>query len=368
MATIYLHIGAPKTATSTLQTVLSKSYERLLKEGVLYPRTMRSADAHHVLACDLIEKYQGSPMPNVWYGTQPRGQGWESLQAEIKHHKSAIESVVISSELFFGQVKKLESMLEDVSTYLRGHEIRVIVYLRRQDQLYSSFYNQDVKGVRQWPGSAYQFYETHQIFENDYHCMLGVWSKVFGKKHIIIRPFESEQWLNGDIVQDFCTLVGVKPFTSAYKDQNESLGMTQLYVKRCLNKIGFDKKDNDAVLKVLAKICPEDPAKGCLYVHRGLYRKYREQWLEVNSALSEDYLQHEPLFNHPIPEPETVELYKLNPPKVARYVQDMIKFFRKGTYPEYRQLFSKATLLVLAEHDLWHVLDAGSRTTLLGWV
>ncbi len=368
MATTYLHIGAPKTATSTLQSVLASNYDRLLKGGVLYPRTMRSADAHHVLACDLIDKHQGGPMPDVWYGSQPRGQAWESLQAEIKQHKSAIDSVVISSELFFGQGKNLSSILADVSAYLRGHEIKVIVYLRRQDQLYSSFYNQDVKGVRQWANSAYQFYETHQIFESDYHSMLGVWSKVFGKKQIIIRPFEPGQWLNGDIVQDFCALIDVESFTSVYTDQNKSLGAIQLYVKRCLNKIGFDKQGNDTVLAVLAKIYPEEPAKGCLYVHRGLYRKYREQWLQVNDALSEDYLEHKRLFNQPIPEPQDLELYKINPLGVVDYVQNMVKFFRTDNYPEYRQLFAKATILVLAEQDLWHALDAGNRTILLGWV
>ena len=66
MATIYIHIGAPKTATSTLQSTLAGNYRKLLKNGVLYPKEPRHGDAHHLLVCDLIEKYQKIRMPEVW--------------------------------------------------------------------------------------------------------------------------------------------------------------------------------------------------------------------------------------------------------------------------------------------------------------
>ena len=45
MATIYIHIGAPKTATSTLQSTLAGNYRKLLKNGVLYPKAPRHGDA-----------------------------------------------------------------------------------------------------------------------------------------------------------------------------------------------------------------------------------------------------------------------------------------------------------------------------------
>jgi len=329
---------------------------------------MRSSDAHHVLACDLIEKCQGNQMSDVWYGSQPRGGGWQSLQREIAQHGDTVEKVVLSSELFFGQSKSLASILDEVAHSLREHLVKVVVYLRRQDQLYSSFYNQDVKGMRQWPDSAYAFYETHQIFEIDYQDMLGMWSGVFGKENIIVRPFEPGQWPGGDIVRDFCTAIGIGPLSSRYKDRNESLGSTQLYLKRCLNRIGYDKQLNDDVLKVLARLCPEEPASSCQYIHRGLYRKYRQRWITVNKALADDYLQGKPLFNEPIPEADQVELYKVNQLKLAGSIENMVNVFRSGKYQEYRTLFAKAALLALAEYDLWYTLDSDYHTQLLKWV
>jgi hypothetical protein len=368
MATIYIHIGAPKTATSTLQSVLSGNYSKLLKHGVLYPRDFRNGDAHHLLVCDLIEKVQGNHMPDIWYGSKPRGEAWAALRAEIAGHGSSIHSVILSSELFFGQSNKIQSMLEEVSTQLQGHDVRVVVYLRRQDQLYSSFYNQDVKGVRQWPDSAYQFYQTHQIFQQNYYNLLNAWSEVFGKVHMIIRPFESEQWVNGDIVQDFCAVTGTVLLPSGYKDHNESLGSTQLYLKICMNKIGFDKGTNEDLLDVLLKIYPEEPLKGCSYVNKALYRRYRQQWLRVNRTISQEYLNGDTLFHKDIPVPEDLDIYQVDKSRLADFIREMVRLFSKGKYPGYRALFTRATLLAMAEQDLWHVLEAPDRELLLSWI
>ncbi len=301
-------------------------------------------------------------------GPRPRGEAWSSLKAEIDEHGSKVSSIILSSELFFGQSDKIKVMLDDVVANLQGHEIKIIVYLRRQDQLYSSFYNQDVKGVRQWPESAYQFYQTHQIFQQNYISLLDLWSGVFGRENVIIRPFEVEQWVNGDIVQDFCVAIGASPLRSGYKDHNESLGFTQLYIKRCLNKIGYPKEDNEEVLKVLAKVCPEGPVKGGSYVNRGLYRQYRREWSRVNIAISRSYLDGEDLFRHEIPVPEDVEFHKIDKYRVAGYIQNMYRIFGKGAYSGYRDLFTRATLLAMAEQNLWHALDKADKELMLSWI
>jgi hypothetical protein len=367
MATIYLHIGAPKTATSTLQHVLAKNSKRLLKNGVLFPQKLRHGNAHHALVVDLIEKYSGKPMPDAWYGGSQRGHAWEVLQAEIKQHENAIHSVIISSELFFGQSNNLEAMLAEVSTYLQGHEVRVIVYLRRQDQLYSSFYNQDVKGIRQWRYSAYEFYQTHQIFEQSYQSLLNVWSEAFGKKNIIIRPYEVAQWLNGDIVQDFCKSIGTEPLRAVNEEHNESLGMIQLYIKRCLNRVGFDKSINEEVVRLLVKLGPENPVKDCLYINRRLYSRYREQWLEENRNLSDNYLKGVDLFSLPIPEADALKVYELEPFATSGYIKNMFNILNKGKHREHRQLFAKGALLMLVEQNLWTALDESSRAVLVEW-
>ena len=368
MATIYLHIGAPKTATSTIQRILARNYKKLLKNGILYPRDQRHGDAHHTLVCDLIEKHQNIKMPDLWYGECSRGQAWQSLLDEISRHEPEIHTVILSSELLFGQSKNLDQMLEDISSYLGGHELKVVAYLRRQDQLYSSFYNQDVKGIRQWSHSAYQFYEVHQMFQRDYHSLLSLWSDSLGRNNILIRPYESEQWLNGDIVQDFCALVNIPSLNSGSVSSNESLGINQLYIKLCLNRIGFEKCSNDDILRLIAKVYPEKPAKGCLYVRSKLYLRYRSQWLLANKKLEQDFLHGKTLFEQPIPSAKELKQYAVDRMALAVFFPTLVKKIKNKAFGDHNQLFAQAAALMLAEENLWAALDAQERATLMEWV
>ena len=282
--------------------MLARKTGKLAKGGVLYPSVPRHGDAHHVLVCDLIEKHQGNRMPDFWYGDFPRGQAWVSLADEIADYGKGLESVVISSELFFGQSRQLRPMLAEMGEYLADYNVKIVSYLRRQDQLYSSFFNQDVKGARQWADGPYQFYETHQIFQHHYVDLLGIWGEVFGVDNIIVRPYEPIQWRDGDIVADFCNAIDAPRLKSGSLENNASLGPNQLYAKQCLNKVGYDKAINDDVVRRLIKLLPEASLKNTMYVHAGLYSRYKEGWVASNKRLSDTYLQGEPLFQQPIPE------------------------------------------------------------------
>lgn len=368
MATVYLHIGAPKTATSTLQSMLACNYDQLLAQGVLYPKLLRHGDAHHTLVCDLIQAYQGHTMADLWYGDRARGEAWDDLQREIAQHETDVNKIVLSSELFFGQTQRLEDMLADIRTRLNGHELKVVVYLRRQDQLYSSFFNQDVKGARQWAHNAYQFYQTHQIFQHDYDELLGIWGAGVGVQNIVIRPYEASQWVSGNIIDDFCSVTGIERLSAAALSANESLGPTQLYIKLCLNRVGFDKGENESVLALLQQVCPEEPAPQCTYVHKGLYRKYRSRWIGVNKRLADEYLGGAPLFSSPIPPPEKVDLYHPDTVQIQGKLLALYEHLEAGRAQAHQSLFARAMLLILAEKDLWDEFGPQRSNKLLQWL
>lgn len=365
MATVYLHIGAPKTATSTLQAVFSKNYKKLLKNGVLYPQSARHGDAHHLLICDLIEKHQDHRMADFWYGDCARGQAWQELKADMAAHKDQIHSVVLSSELFFGQSKNIDAMHNDILTHLHGHEIKIVVYLRRQDQMYSSFFNQDVKGVRQWAHSAYQFYDTHQVFEHNYVKSLRIWSDSFGKENVLIRPYESQQWPQGDIVQDFCALVKTIPLKSGRASSNSGFGVHQLYLKRCLNRVGFDKEENEAVVKHIMLLCPEEPTPLCSYVKKRRYRQLRRDWVHANLRLEEEFLDGKALFEQEIPRADQVEVYETDKQVIAEFLLIIVRKIADRGLKEHTALFAKAALLIFAEQDLWSIIEPDARSALL---
>ncbi len=365
MATVYLHIGAPKTATSSLQAVLAHNDESLLEAGVLYPRRCRHSNAHHPLICDLMLKYSGREMSGLWYGEVPVGSAWEALSDELAERKPA--TVVISSELFFGQARHLESMLGDIEHALSGHRLRVVAYLRRQDQLYASFYNQDVKGTRQWGETAYQFYQTHQLFERDYHSLLAAWGNALGKDNVLIRPFAPAEWVDGDIVSDFCHLTGLPPLRTENHESNEGLGPNQLYLKRCLNRCGYDKTLNDQVLGQLLQFCPEQGAGNYRYVNRRQYRQFRTQWLRTNEQLSRAFLGGQCLFSDEPPRAKELQEHLLDTDSLMSFLERMMGHYRRSGDGELRALFARAACLMIAEQSLWSQVDSDTRLQLMSW-
>jgi hypothetical protein len=348
--------------------MLAGNYERLLAQGVLYPRLLRHGDAHHTLVCDLMQAYRGHTMADLWCGEQVRAEAWGDLQREIDQHHSQIDKIILSSELFFGQTQRLEDMLADIRTRLAGHELKVVVYLRRQDELYSSFFNHDVKGARQWAHNAYQFYQTHQLFQHDYDELLGIWSRAVGRENMIIRPCESAQWAGGTIVEDFCSVTGIGPLAATSVDADEPLGPTQLYVKLCLNRVGYDKGENEGVLRLLQSVYPEQGLANCVYIDRDLYREYRSDWIKVNKRLADEYLGGQPLFTDPIPPAEKVALYRPELACILDCLLALYAHFDVDGEPEHRNLFARAMMLILAEKDLWDEFGPRRCANLLRWL
>ncbi len=366
MANIYLHIGAPRTATSSLQHLLATNPGALADAGFTYPTSCRGGDAHHPLACDLMEATLGQHMADYWYGATERGTAWQKLEEELGGLSSDTK-IILSTELFFAQGEAFVPALQQMASSLAHHTVYVVVYLRRQDRIFSSFYNQDVKGTRRWAHDAYRFYHTHKLFEKSYHDRLRLWASVFGRERLIVRPFEKEQWSGGSVVSDFCTAVGLGSLHGEFAEHNASLGMVQLHVKRCLNKTGITAEQNAEAVGLLQELCPGESIPQVRYVSAGKYDKLAADWRADNALVSSEYLDGNPLFHDPIPLANDVDFYTVPKFGLAVYLELMLRHFSEGGSPELRPLFARATLLAIADLNLWIVAEDGKAETLIEW-
>jgi hypothetical protein len=191
--TLYLHIGLHKTGTSTLQNVLGRHAQALAALGVLWPKSGRAGGAHHNIAYELL----GRPRFDPSLG------GLDDLLRET----SDAERAVVSSEdmefLELGGVRALKARLGD-------RDVKVVVYLRRQDELIASTYAQQVKmGALLGP---FEEYARASLYAPrfDFSQLLGRWTGVFGGEAIqagVSMPDAPPEAL----IQDFATRVGLDP-------------------------------------------------------------------------------------------------------------------------------------------------------------
>ena len=135
MKTLYIHIGTPKTGSTSLQTFFKINKKLLKQKGIYYPTegSYYHDDAYHDDASHQILAYK----LNGDYSRRMQSH------REIRQHINETEchNILLSAERFwYVSGKKIRAIFDNIPL---GYKI--IVYLRRQDNRLISVYNQRVK-------------------------------------------------------------------------------------------------------------------------------------------------------------------------------------------------------------------------------
>lgn len=196
---LYLHIGANKTGSSAVQEFLSKNRLALEAQGYCYPKLGEIHHAHYGISSA--------------FGCGPNGPGVEPVALDVLSKKLLEEcgnnNCIISSEYFI-TLKNASTVLDELS---KSFDLEIIAYFRRHDLWYESLYNQAVKTVINPPWGKgieaylnYQWKKGSQTF--DYLSIINIWKEHEGIK-LNVRPYEKESFKNGDIVDDFMSVVDI---------------------------------------------------------------------------------------------------------------------------------------------------------------
>ena len=170
------------------------------------------------------------------------------------------------------------------------------------------------------------------------------------------------------MVKDFCQVTGLPPLRAVGAEPNDGLGANQLYIKRCLNHMGYDKADNDRVVGLLLNLCKESPLKSVRYVNMGCYGRLRERWTRTNQRLGAVVGDGGNFFQAPVPEPAAVPEYALDRALLGDFLQRLLAAGLGGHLGSLRGLFARAALLVIAEQGLWDAVSGSDRVTFESWV
>jgi hypothetical protein len=177
MPRLTLHIGQPKSATTTVQTFLAANAALLARQGWLYPQAGRQGVGHHAFA----GFFRDTPLD--WVEPADPMTVRDALWREVR--RSGCTDVILSSEaLFYARTDPGR-----VRAYFEGFDIRIAVSLRRQDEWLESALRDNLK-TGHYPGGSHADYAIGLTAAIDYALALDRWAAVFGDAAVIVMPFE----------------------------------------------------------------------------------------------------------------------------------------------------------------------------------
>lgn len=306
MKTLYLHIGSPKTATTSIQHFCHDNQEVLNKKGYCYPdfgyrfpRIGVLRNGHFIM--NSVQKEKNN---DIEAAKQIFEEGFQAIYELFEKY----DNVILSDEGLWNygyhkksQVwKKLKKEL-DKNIFC----IKVIVYLRRQDAYLFSWWNQQIKeGFRanatiSWAAIA----ANPSYIQLDYYKMLEHISSFVGKDNVCVRVFDKNEFYGGTIYKDFMQCIGLEfsdEYTITSEMTNLSLTKNNNEIKRILNGVPeLDMETNNryrTLLTDLSETGIENENWSMFSAEE--YIAFMKNYEEGNQKIATEYLNvDKPLFN-----------------------------------------------------------------------
>lgn len=230
MKRCWLHIGMPKTGSTSIQIHLDK---RTKRDGWEYISMGGAASTNREMHAMFGTR------PEKWYWFVKRGESREKIAARGELMRAELSKairdsdkrdIILSSESL--------SMIEKpgivaLHGFLKEHfdEIRVLAYVRPPIGFMTSFFQQRVKAGH----GVFDFKPTLPCYRKRFRKF----DAVFGKQNVILRKFDPASFPGGCIVADFCGLVGIDPPAEGeVKRVNESLSREACGILYAYHKFG----------------------------------------------------------------------------------------------------------------------------------
>ncbi len=331
---LILHIGTEKTGTTTIQEFLHLNRDLLANNGIYFPKSIGIRN-HRPLALWCLPNEKDDAylrINNLTENTQRKNWREDILakfEKEISGLKPEIKLVIISSE-HLSSLLNHPSEIETLKNFLNKWftDIKIVIYLRRQDRLVVSRYNTAckvgfiVKSILPHPAKLRHFV--------NYQNLLGKWSSIFGKESITPRIFNPAEFINHDLLQDFirvCKLPENVDFQIP-ENKNVSFSETAQEVIQCFNKKNNQKNEKwklqkirDTIFENVNKKYPGSEKKPLRNEVLEFYKFFEasnnqvaREWFGRDKLFDEDFSMYPETFptDRPIPDYEKILLEEIN--------------------------------------------------------
>lgn len=288
--TLIFHIGAHRTATSSLQQFLFQNSAALKELGLLYPYEVR----RHV---ELINK--------LFNKRETPAKVSEDLLQQMDSHSPALHTVVLSDEDIC-----MRRDLTRLAEFREHFDVKIVFTLRRQDLWLESWFLQNIKW--QWdPELSHCDFDTFMARRDrfhwiDYDAYLHHLETVFGRENLVLNVFEKQQMPQGPI-QLFCDSIGLEMGKTLVQPRVINQSFSPL-MSEFLRHLPMDKATPNyrraltrACAKADKKLYPGGKYSALLMSHESR-QQVHNAYAASNQAVAQRYFNRDQLFLDPLPD------------------------------------------------------------------
>ena len=217
--TVYLHIGMPKAGSTSLQLFCYHNADKLKEKSVLYP-----------IADNLDKKTNGRFINyrQIIFDVYNAELEEKSLENYNRYFEERFLPIINNSDCNKIVFSEEGIWKNDVSPeicdimFRHGFNVKVIAYIRRPVEYLASYWQEHLKPFHFDLSFNCTLNECLENVSVNYEILEKYIDKL-GKDNVIIRPFESSQWKNNDLYEDFLSVIGIEKLENPeIKRVNES--------------------------------------------------------------------------------------------------------------------------------------------------
>ncbi|MCJ9429806.1 hypothetical protein [Kordiimonas marina] len=208
----YLHIGAEKTGSTSLQAFLKANRDRLKAHGYLFPYAPGD-DNQPALAAYAQEDTSDKNLMGLAHVRAD--ESIEAFRARLEKAMdeeaaaaSGLKALVLTNEHCHSRIHTPEEAAR-LAAFLRRYadEVRIIFYVRRQDLAAISLLTTALKmgHTRIRP----QMNIKTMVLYYNYWRIAEMYEQAFGEGTLTVRLFDRAHFKDGDLIVDFCDLLSL---------------------------------------------------------------------------------------------------------------------------------------------------------------
>ena len=246
---LILHVGTPKTGTTSLQTYLDKKQRKLRGKGILYPHNLGTLQNTHA------PKHQWFEKNLVTTNMISFLENFKNVLSQVKHNT---HSIILSSEGIYNYWWDFPSASKAILAELNTlFDMEIWVWFREPLGFIESYYKQCIRNPQVASNPCYgkdlSFAEMLTIpwFAQhlNYQGFVTECQTLFGSHKVLAFQYQ------GDVVQEVMQKLGLAtPHDNPTPRQNKSLNSAAIKLLRTINHYDMKAKDKELVMHHLKPI------------------------------------------------------------------------------------------------------------------